>query len=190
MKEHHLTFINPVSENKSGFTKRQIKCAELARNMYKTLRYPSMKDFKWVINRSRTDVAMKIWGKNVAELKGKTTRSKTHPVARDYVKLPKEFLKLHKVFFLTTDIFFVDRILFFLTLSHKICFTAVNHLTDRTVPHIFKAFKEMYHYYLERGLHITMEHADGTLLESMPGGAWSTWQVPTSTCLRSNVGSG
>jgi hypothetical protein len=42
------------------------------------------------------DVATKIWGKNIAPLKGKTTRIKTHPVARDYVKVPKELLKLHK----------------------------------------------------------------------------------------------
>jgi hypothetical protein len=27
MKEHHLTFVNNVSENKTGFTKRKIKCA-------------------------------------------------------------------------------------------------------------------------------------------------------------------
>jgi hypothetical protein len=48
-KEHHLTFVNTVSEKKIGFTKRQIKCAEIAQNLYKTLSYPSMKDFKWVI---------------------------------------------------------------------------------------------------------------------------------------------
>jgi hypothetical protein len=47
---------------------------------------------------------------------------------------------------------------------------------DRTVPHIFKAFKEMYQYYLQRGFHIKMVHADGEfaplkpLIESMPGG--------------------
>jgi hypothetical protein len=45
------------------------------------------------------DVDMKIWGKNIFMLKGKTTRSKTHPVARDYVKVPKELLKLHKEVF-------------------------------------------------------------------------------------------
>jgi hypothetical protein len=32
-KKHHLTFVNTVSENKTGFTKRQIKCAETARNL-------------------------------------------------------------------------------------------------------------------------------------------------------------
>jgi hypothetical protein len=70
----------------------------------------------------------------------------------------------------------VNNIPFFLTLSRKICFTAVNHLADRTVPQIFKAFKEMYKYYLQRGFHITTVHADGqftplkTLIEAMPGG--------------------
>jgi hypothetical protein len=115
-------------------------------------------------------------GKNIAALKGKTTRSKKHPVARDYVKVPKELLKIHKEVFLTTDIFFVNKIPFFLTLSRTICFTAVNHLTDRTVPHIFKTFKEMYQYYLQRGFHIMMVHADGeftplkTLIEAITGG--------------------
>jgi hypothetical protein len=33
MKEHHLTFVNTVSENKTGFTKRKTKCAELTRNL-------------------------------------------------------------------------------------------------------------------------------------------------------------
>jgi hypothetical protein len=110
-----------------------------------------MKDFKWVIQSNQIkycpmmiqdiDVATKIWGKNIAALKGKTTRSKMHPVARDYLKLTKELLKLHEEVFLTTDIFFVNKIPFFLRLSRKICFTAVNHLADRTVPQIFKAFK-------------------------------------------------
>jgi hypothetical protein len=144
-----------------------------------------MKDFKWVIQSNHIkycpkmiqdiDVSTKIWGKNIATLKGKTTPSKTHPVARDYVKIPKELLKLHKEVFLTTDIFFVNNIPFFFTLSRKIFFTAVNHLADRTVPQIFKAFKEMYQNYLQRGCHITTVHADGefaplkTLIEAMPG---------------------
>jgi hypothetical protein len=105
-KEQHLTFVNTVLEKKTGINKRQLKCEELAQNLYKTLSYPSMKDFKWVIHSYQikdypvtiqdVDVAMKIWVKNIAALKGKTTQSKTHPMARDYVKVPKELLKLHK----------------------------------------------------------------------------------------------
>jgi hypothetical protein len=60
--------------------------------------------------------------------------------------------------------------------SQKICFTTVNHLADRTVPQIFKAFKEIYQYYLHRGFRITTVHVDGefapltALIEFMPGG--------------------
>jgi hypothetical protein len=145
-----------------------------------------MKDFKWVIRSNQikdchvtvqdVDVAIKIWDKNIAALNGKTTRSKTNPVARDYVKVPMELLKLHKEVLLTTDIFFVNKIPFFLTLSRQICFPAVNHLVDRTVPQIFKAFKYMYQYYLKQGFHVTTVHANGEvvplkpLIESMPGG--------------------
>jgi hypothetical protein len=122
------------------------------------------------------DVALKIWWKNIAALKGKTTRGKPNLMAKDLVKVPVELLKLHKEVFLTADIFFVNKIPFFLTLSRKICFTTVNHLADRTVPQIFKAFKEIYQYYLHCGFCITMVHADGefalltALIESMPGG--------------------
>jgi hypothetical protein len=48
-KEQHLTFSNTVSKNKQGFMKRQIKGADTVRTLYKTLNYPSMKDFKWLI---------------------------------------------------------------------------------------------------------------------------------------------
>jgi hypothetical protein len=145
-----------------------------------------MKDFKWVIRSNQIkdcpvtiqdiDVTTKIWGKNIAVLKGNTARSKTHLVDRDHVKVTKELLKVHKEVFLTTDIFFVNKIPFFLTLSRKICFTAVNHLADRTVPQIFNASKEMYQYYLQLGFHITTVHADSefaplkTLIKDMPGG--------------------
>jgi hypothetical protein len=185
-KENHLDFVNTVSENKEGFTKRQIKGAELARTLYKTLSYPSMKDFKWVIRSNQIkdcpvtvqyiDVALKIWGKNIADLKGKTTRSKTIPVARDYVKVPLELMKLHKEVYMTADILFLNKNPFFLTLSRKITFIAINHLTYRTVPQIFKAFKEIYQYYLQHCFNITIVHADGEfdpvnpLIESIPGG--------------------
>ena len=181
-----LAFVNTVAGHKLNFTKRQIKDAEVARIMYATLGRPSMKDFKWIIQSHQikdspvtlqdVEVAISIWGKSISALKGKTTRTKYMPVSRDYVKIPKEMLKLHHQVFLTADIFFVNKIPFFLTLSRKIWFTAVNRLANRTVPHIFKAFKEVYSNYLQRGFRITVLHADGEfaslkiLIELMPGG--------------------
>jgi hypothetical protein len=42
------------------------------------------------------DVASKLWGKNIAVLKGKTAISKSTLVARDYVNVPTELSQLHK----------------------------------------------------------------------------------------------
>jgi hypothetical protein len=154
-RDSEFIFVNTVSENKAGFTKRQIKEAEVAPSLYSKLNYPSWKDFKWIIRSNQIkdcpvtvdhiNTALKIWGKNVAALKGKTTWTKPDPVARDFVKVPVELLKLHKEVYITANLFFVNKIPFFLTLSHKICFTAINHLVDRTVPQIFMAFKEIDH---------------------------------------------
>jgi hypothetical protein len=48
-RDSEFTFANTVSENKAGFTKRQIKDVEVARSLYSKLNYPSWKDFKWII---------------------------------------------------------------------------------------------------------------------------------------------
>jgi hypothetical protein len=112
-KEQHLTFFNNVSKNKEGFTKMQIKGADQGcgyrTNLYKTLSYPSTNNFKWVIRRNQIKycpgmvkdivVALKVWGKNTAALKGKTTRRKSMLVAGDYVKVLMELMKLHKEVF-------------------------------------------------------------------------------------------
>jgi hypothetical protein len=84
-EKNDFTFVNTVDDNKKAFTKRQLKGAELARTLYATLGYPSVKDFKWVIQSNQIkdcpvtvqDVvtAHQIWGKNIAALKGKTTRT-------------------------------------------------------------------------------------------------------------------
>jgi hypothetical protein len=59
------------------------------------------------------------------------------------VKVSVELLKLHKEEYISVNLFFVNMIPFFLMLSCMICFMAINHLADRTVLHIFMAFKEI-----------------------------------------------
>ena len=61
-------------------------------------------------------------------------------------------MKLHKCIYLMGDLFFVNSNPFFLALSRKIWFTYVNHLANIKVDTIFKAFKEIYSYYMKRGV--------------------------------------
>jgi hypothetical protein len=110
------TFVNTVTGNKEGFTQRQIRGAEAARTLYRTLSYPSTADFRWAVRSNQikncpitiqdVDTATAIWGKDIAALKGKTTRTASdHVVSDDLIKIPPDILKLHKDICLAVDIF-------------------------------------------------------------------------------------
>ena len=80
-----FNFINTVEDNKTVFTKRQIVNADKARELYASLAYPSNADYKWILKSNQikdcpvtikdAEVTTKIWGPNIAALKGKTTRT-------------------------------------------------------------------------------------------------------------------
>ena len=94
----------------------QINGAEVSRALYTPLIYPLAKYYKWVIQSNQknnfpvivhdVEVAQKVWGKNIAALKGNTTRKKPNVVVRYQVKIPARLIKLQKEFFLTCDILF------------------------------------------------------------------------------------
>ena len=77
------------------------------------------------------DVDHNIRGKIVPSLKLDTTRKNSIPVSGDLVQVPEELVKLHKDIYLTADLFFVNSTPLFINLNRNVCFTAVNHLTNR-----------------------------------------------------------
>ena len=120
-----------------SFSKRQIVGAEKACNLYAGLAYPSITDYKWILKSNQIQecpvsyedagVAEKIWGPNIAALKGKTTRSTPEPVKSDIVAIPTTIRELHRIVTMSIDVFFMNKIPFLLTLSRKICFSTVTH---------------------------------------------------------------
>ena len=144
------------------FTKRQIASAQQARDLQAGLGFPSIPDYKWIVKANflkdcpvvsqDVDVSLKVWGKQVPLLKGSTVRCKA-PV--------KEIRLLHKRVTLTIDIFFVNGTPYFATFSLRICFLSVTPLSDRKIPSIFKALKNMHNYYLQRGFQIVFIKGDG-----------------------------
>lgn len=166
-----LVFIQTVEGNMEGFTKKEIAQARKAADLYIKLIYPSGKDFDWVVLSNQIEdcpvtlhdvkVARKIWGKNIAALKGKTVRKSPTPVQGTTLKIPRDIFNLCKEVILYADLFFVNKIPFFITLSERLDFTAGYHLGNRTVAEIFKAFVAIYKFYLQRGLRIVTVHADG-----------------------------
>jgi len=166
-----FAFVETVADNMQLFTKRQIAGGNLARDLQAGLAYPSDKDLKWItqanmlkdnpVKPQDVDVALRIHGSSVALLKGKTVRKTPDVVRQDIVEVPKEIRQLHKRVTLSIDIFFVNGIPFFSTLSKKICFLSVTHLSNRKIPTIFRALKAMHNYYLQRGFQIVFVQGDG-----------------------------
>ena len=113
-----FSFVTTVEGNKLPFTKRQIEAAEKARSLYASLGYPSVQDFKWILQSNQivncpvtvvdAEIALKIWGTNIAALKGKTTRSNPQHVVTIIVKIPVEIQDLHKLITISIDIFFFN----------------------------------------------------------------------------------
>ncbi len=106
-------------------------------------------------------VAYKIWGPNVATLKGKTVQKKPEPIKTDIVSIPKEIRELRKEVTLTIDIFFVNKIPFFVALSRVLYFTTVTHLPNRSLGRIFKVLKGISYYYPQQGFRMTFITGDG-----------------------------
>ena len=122
------------------------------------------------------DIAHAIWGKEIAALKGNTTRKKPTHVTGDLVKVPRELVKLHKDVFMKAYILFVNGIPFFISMSRNIIFTTVNHLAVSKSNTIFKSLNKIYIYFMNSGFRIATLHVDGEFLQlqelihDMPGG--------------------
>ena len=86
-----------VSDNCKGFTDRQFKDAKAARDLQAMLGFPTTKNFKHIIqlNQIRNcpvtlkDIANaeKIFGDDIASLKGQSTRRKPPIIKEDFIEI-------------------------------------------------------------------------------------------------------
>ena len=103
MKRHQSHVIDTVKGNMEGFTERQVRYAKLARKAAAILTYPTEENLKYALRQKLfkncpltvvEDVnnAEKIFGKDVAAMKGKLTRKKPNPIPVEVMEFQPEFL--------------------------------------------------------------------------------------------------
>ena len=159
-----VQMIQTVENNKKKYTQRQYQRAQAAYEAYTKIGCPSMHDFKMMIKNGLinncpitiedVNVAQDIFGSNVYNLKGKTTRRVPDLVHTDYVEVPREILKLHRDVTLTGDIFFVNAHPFFVTLSRKIKFNTVEAIRQMDSGILIQACERVFNIYTRRGFRI------------------------------------
>jgi hypothetical protein len=93
-------------------------------------------------------------------MKGNMTRKNGKRMTQSIVKVPTELIKLHKNVELAIDCFFVNKHIFFTTISTKICFTTITHLTKRNKDDVWVALLATYKMYLMQGFRIVVVKGD------------------------------
>ena len=136
-----VAMLNTVEENKCMYSKRQVARAEEARNLYHVIGYPSVRDFKHIIQTNQLkncpvtveyiNNSEKIFGPDVYALKGKSTRKKPKVVVNDYVEIPRELIEAHQGVEICADIIFIDKVPMLVTLSKNIRFITLARIHSR-----------------------------------------------------------
>jgi hypothetical protein len=159
-----VVMVNTVGNNREGFTNRAYSKAKQARRAIGMLGYPSEKDFRNMVSSNMitncpvtpTDIiaANKIFGPNVASIKGKTVRITQEPVLTSHVKIPQDILDLNKEITITADVMFVDGLGFMVTNSRGVKFTTSEYVPTRSKANLTNSLKKVFEIYTHRGFTI------------------------------------
>jgi len=159
-----------VQDNMKLFSKCQLAGAQRARELHERLLCPSTSDYRAIdsaggvpgsdVTLDDVKAAEVIWGCSVLKMKGNMTRKNGKHMTQSIVKVPTELIKLHKNVELAIDCFFVNKHIFFTTISTKICFTTITHLTKRNKEVIWVVLRATYKMYLMQGFRIVVVKCD------------------------------
>ena len=132
-----------IDENEKLFAPRQVRDAKVARELMRRLGYVSAKDEAAMLNSgailncpvTAADVyrATRIYGKDIATLKGKTVASPSKTVKVEYIPRPvSSTLTLH------VDIMFIENDPYLISVSTPLLLTMVNHLGGQKTTKVIR----------------------------------------------------
>ncbi len=113
-----LMLVNTKRGNFEGYTRKEIERAREARQIQGMIANPTEREFNAMVHEkllancpvTLQDVnnAHHIYGRDLANIRGKTTRRKPEHVQIDYVQIAWDFVKMHKYVTLAADVMFVN----------------------------------------------------------------------------------
>jgi hypothetical protein len=122
---------------------------------------PSKGDFKGMVSRNlikncpipTTDIAnaRKIFGPDLASIRGKTVRRTPAPVVADYVAVPCSLVEQNRIVTMAADVFFVDGMAFLVTLSRQIKFITLERVPVQTAISLSKHITRVLQVYERAG---------------------------------------
>ncbi len=172
-KQQHgwdAAMITTVDDNKSKYTMRAIKQADLARRIQNIIGRSSLRQFMDITDRNivrnspitRGDIiaAEDIYGGNLGSLKGKTTSKPTAHTNTEVYSVPPDIMNLYHDVTIAMDIMFVNLIPFIITISRGLKFGTIEPLPNRQILTITKFVQRVLQIYTTRGFTVTTMLAD------------------------------
>ena len=132
------TAVATVRSNFEGFTKQQIKQAVKARRLMGMIGAPTEREYQGLVRLNlikdcpitNSDIihANKIFGPDLANIRGKTVRRKPDRVRTDYVDIPRVILDVHRYVTLVADVMFVNKVPFLVSCSRNLNLITIEHV--------------------------------------------------------------
>ncbi len=152
-----LMLVNTVRENFEGYTRHDVERAREARCIQGMIANPTKRKFAGMVREKLltncpitirdVENANQIFGPDLANLRGKTTRAKPDHVRVKYARIPKDFIQLHKYVTLVTDVMFVNGLPFLVTSSRGISLVTIKHLPSRTAKRLVHTLEQVFKIY-------------------------------------------
>jgi hypothetical protein len=101
-----------------------------------------------------------MFGPDLANLKGNTTRTKLEHVRVEIVQIPQDFVQLHKYVTLVADIMFVNGLPFLVTSSSGLSLVTIEYLTSRTAKRLVLTLQRVFRIYGTAGFVVQVAMMD------------------------------
>jgi hypothetical protein len=162
--------VDTVRDNFEGHTKRNIAKAKEAQRLQGMVGNPTDKEFKGMVReRLITDCpvtvqevenANRIFGPDLAYLRGKTIRTKPEHVCIEYVQIPWDIVELYMYVTLVADVMFVNGLPFLVTSSQGISRVTIEYLKLRTAKRLIDILEIVIRIYRKAGFIVQTTHMD------------------------------
>ncbi len=130
-----LSLVKIVRGNKVGYTKREFDKARKAWEAQAMIGHPTDQDFlgmvcaNMILNCPIKDTAVinanRIFGPDLAGVRGRTVRETPALVTTNYVQIPQKILKQHRLVVLAVDFMFVNNVPFLVSVARGLNFITV-----------------------------------------------------------------
>ena len=194
-KNEECMMVTTVRGNLEGHTRHEIGKANEARRLQGMIGNPTEREFEGMVREKLIancpvtvqDVhnANRIFGPDLANLRGKTTRKKPEHVRVDYAEIPRDIVDMHKYVTLVADVMFVNGLPFLVSSSRGISLVTIEYLPSRTAKRLAITLERVLKVYARGGFAVQtmmMDMEFEKLVDLLPSVAINT------TAAREHVG--